>query len=248
MNRTFVLQTDSGMPVENTVLKDVFASYEHQLHLQGDNLQEVSMSYFSENIHKFANAIPVGNLEFVSLWLKENYKKDMLPIEIPKCLQREEFLLRKYQIIKKSEFSEPGYYFVKNASHLKQGSFMGMINSPDDICVDNSDDLFVLSEKFLSKSEWRVYVVNNRFKTVTNYTDDPSIFPDMNKIRKMMFIYSTQDPDRPMSYTLDVMVGPKSKGTALLEVHPFVAVGLYTSLWDLSLLDAYEQGIEWYKK
>lgn len=248
MSRTFVMQTDSGMMIENAILKDIFSSYEDCLRLRSDILQEVSMSYFSDNIHKFSNAIPVGSLEFVSLWLRENYKKDMVPIEVPECLRCEEFLMRKYQIIKKSEFSEPGRYFVKNASRLKQGSFTSLINQPDDICVDNTDDLFVLSEEFIAKSEWRVYVVNDQFINVTNYAGDPSIFPDMNKIRKMMFTYSIKDPDRPKSYTLDVMVGPQSKGTAILEVHPFVSVGLYTSLWDQSLLDAYEQGIEWYKK
>lgn len=252
MNRTFVMQTDSGMPVENAILKDIFKSYEHQINLQGDILQEVSMSYFSDNIHKFVDAIPVGNLEFIALWLKENYKKNMTPVEVPECLRCEEFLLRKYNIIKKSDFSEPGYYFVKNASHLKQGSFMGTIMTPNDICIDDTNDLFVLSEEFLTKSEWRVYVINNRFFNIANYDGDPSLFPDMNKIRKMIFKYSINDPNRPKSYTMDIMVGPKNKEnqnmrTAILEVHPFVSVGLYTSLWDLSLLDAYEQGIEYYK-
>lgn len=251
MNRTFVLQTDSGMPVENAILKDIFTAYEHQLRLQGDILQEVSMSYFSDNIHKFADAIPVGSLEFIALWLKKNHNKELVPIEVPECLRCEEFLLRKYQIIKKYDPFNPGYYFVKNASHLKQGSFMKQIMTPDDICTEDTDDLFILSEEFLVKSEWRVYVINGHFTNITNYDGDPSLFPDMNKIRKMMFKYSINDPNRPKSYTMDIMVGPKNRDnqnmkTAILEVHPFVSVGLYTSLWDLSLLDAYEQGIEYY--
>ena len=45
------------------------------------------------------------------------------------------------------------------------------------------------------------------------------------------------------SYTIDVIVG--AFGTAVLEVHNFTSVGLYNTLWQCNLLDAYVDGINY---
>lgn len=58
----------------------------------------------------------------------------------------------------------------------------------------------------------------------------------------MVNIYSMQY-DCPKAYTMDLAVN--EKGTLLLEIHPWIAVGLYNSLWNRNLLYAYRDGIQY---
>ena len=83
----------------------------------------------------------------------------------------------------------------------------------------------------------------DRLPDMTDEDDDPeveSVPPEV--IQKMIQEYSKAE-DRPKSYTMDIMV--TNEGTALLEIHTFVSVGLYSTLWDETLLGAYKDGIDY---
>ena len=109
----------------------------------------------------------------------------------------------------------------------------------------NPNHLYQVSEVVDIWSEYRVYVQDNKVEAIANYNGDPTIMPDINIIKKMVLLYSMQN-DCPMAYTLDVAIN--EKGTFLLEVHPWISVGLYNSLWSYKLLYAYRDGIDYVLK
>ena len=105
-----------------------------------------------------------------------------------------------------------------------------------------SDSNYILSKLLDVYSEWRVYVINDKIANIANYDGDVLCFPNVELIQKMIQEYSKAE-DRPKSYTMDIMV--TNEGTVLLEIHTFVSVGLYSSLWDETLLVAYKDGIDY---
>ena len=56
-----------------------------------------------------------------------------------------------------------------------------------------------------------------------------------------------RDQDRPKAYTMDIAV-IRDRGTAILEVHPWVSVGLYGYMFGGSLPYCYRDGFEYYIK
>lgn len=180
--------------------------------------------------------IPVGTIEFV----QECTGKIIKPIEIPYFLQSPYILRREYKIVDYNNLLVSGEYFIKDVSKIKE--FANIINfaniSKEELDIDKSH-LFSVSEIFDIKAEYRVNVIHNKIDSITNYAGDVTIFPDIstiNTIKNLIFL------NMPLlnSYTMDLMVGPK--GTALIEIHNFVAVGLYSTLnGDLPL--AYREGI-----
>ena len=73
------------------------------------------------------------------------------------------------------------------------------------------------------RSEWRVFVHNNKVQQVCYYDGDPLVFPDSHRIQQMVERYSREDA--PIAYTLDVAVTDYS--TYVIEVHRFFSCGLY---------------------
>lgn len=146
-------------------------------------------------------------------------------------------------------------FFFKDASRLKV--FSGEINCEtfftDDLWKPKHNDfdttlhldqehLFQVSEIVNIGSEYRVYVQDNIIQAIANYNGDPCLLPDVKLLQKMINIYSMQY-DCPKAYTMDIAVN--EKGTFLLEIHPWIAVGLYNSLWSRNLLYAYRDGIQY---
>ena len=102
--------------------------------------------------------------------------------------------------------------------------------------------MFQVSELVDILSEYRVYIIDGQIENVCNYNGSPLIFPDMELVSKANSIYMTK-PDYPRSLTIDVMV--TERGTSLIEIHPFISVGLYSTLWSDRLLNAYVDGIRY---
>lgn len=204
-------------------------------------------------------AIPVGSIKFVEKWLKRFHNiKCINPIEIPINLRKAEFLKRNYQILSKEKIPLSETFFFKDASALKY--FSGIVNGErffrkdiwnsfpkenDPTFYLNPNHLYQVSEVVDIWSEYRIYVQDNKVEAIANYNGDPTIMPDINIIKKMVLLYSMQN-DCPMAYTLDVAIN--EKGTFLLEVHPWISVGLYNSLWSRKLLYAYRYGIDYVLK
>lgn len=200
--------------------------------------------------------IPIGSIEFVEGWLNQLHKIERInPIEVPVCLRKEEFLKRKYQILKKNELPQKGRIFFKDASQLKK--FAEVIDceyffseemwkepiqkSGASLKLDPTH-LYQVSEIVKIYSEYRVYVMDDKIEAISNYNGDPCLLPDIKLLQKMVNIYSMQN-ERPRAYTMDLAIN--ETGTFLLEVHPWISVGLYNSLWSRNLLYAYRDGIDY---
>lgn len=85
-------------------------------------------------------------------------------------------------------------------------------------------------------------MIDKKIENIANYNGDCTIFPDIDLIRKIINLINVNEKWL-RSYTIDVMVG--SMGTALIEIHNFTSVGLYSNMWGSNLLYAYKDGIEY---
>jgi hypothetical protein len=167
----------------------------------------------------------------------------MHPIEIPPVLRTDEFLKRKYSIVKGSELPKQGYFFIKNASKLKEFSYTGYIELLDKKINDiNPEDFYQVSEVVNILSEYRVYVINKKIYAIAYYNGNPCIFPDINLIQKANLIYSIQ-PDYPNSYTMDVMIN--EKGTSIIEIHPLFSCGIYQTVIGEDFLYGYKDSLDY---
>lgn len=234
----FLIQSEMGNIIESFILKDVInQSVEYKTGIC--SYKEIDIANICNDNNK--NGIPVGDIEFIEKWLNHFYNKSMIPIEIPQILRTPEFLKREYKICTPEEFPSSGRYFIKNADKLKDWSYCGNIENIMNQL--NKDTNYVVSEEVNILSEWRIYVISGQIENTSNYDGDPTIFPDVTLIKKAITIYSAYN-NSPKSYSIDVMV--TSKGTSIIEIHPFAAIGLYSSLWDISLARAYKDGIDYY--
>lgn len=202
------------------------------------------------------NDTPIGDIPFVSKYLYEQHEiSKMHPIEIPKYLRTDEFLKRDYAFVKAKDLPRSGHWFIKDVDTLKNFSYLGQIEYIEiDEMINpykkksshflniSADTNFLVSSVFDMKSEYRVYVIDGKIEAICNYNGDPTVFPDITLIRKAVSIINFHE-QYLKSYTLDIMIG--NEGSAIIEVHNFVAVGLYGTLWGANLLYAYKQGIDY---
>jgi len=163
--------------------------------------------------------VPVGSVEFVLSFYKTYYGIDIKPINIPKELNRYEFLKRKvFKGNKKKNIlnSLDKKYFIKDISGFKKQTDIVTFEE-----IPESKDILV-SEEIKILNEWRCFVYNNKFLDIRSYNTDYFIYPDVKMIKEMIKKYKKS----PRAYTLDVAVTDK-KETVLIEVHQFFSCGLY---------------------
>lgn len=195
------------------------------------------------------NYIPVGDLEFVAEWLWKNYKKKMIPIEVPEVLRKKEFLHRQYYVTDREHlpYHSAGKWFVKNADKLKEFNsclYEGAVPSISTILPGN----YVVSEWIHIISEFRVFVYKDTVQAVQPYAGAPLVFPDPKTILAMVEEYK-KDPKRPKAYTMDIAVMrdkmDETLHTVIMEVHPFVSCGLY-GFESMDIPDMLEDGVKYY--
>lgn len=201
--------------------------------------------------------IPIGTIQFVTKYLRNNYwVVNENPIEVPKYLRTDEFLKRSYKIVSWDKIPRNGRFFLKDVSELK--NFGDIVNADytdvdelfnyipktefDCTLVLDKTHLFQVSQSFDIKSEYRVYVIGGEIEAICNYNGDPTLLPDVDLIKKAVLIINSNEKYL-RSYTIDVMVG--CTGTAIIEIHNFASVGLYTTQWGSSLPYAYRDGIDY---
>ena len=270
MQNKFLLQTKNGKieDVEILNLKNILNSSIVNLEYCLADYSELLKSENNSNnyIPNFENYIPVGSLEFVNTWLKiyywdssdlikkitSNSIKDvtlMRPIEVPKVLRNFEFLGRDYTFTTKNNLPKTGYYFIKNVDKLKQFTYLGNLDylfSNQEKFKDFIDGNYLYSSYLNFLSEYRIFVYDSKIKAIQYYDGDCTIFPNIDKIIKMVQIYSAT-LDRPKSYCMDVgnvMVG-NIIDTFIIEVHPITSIGTYGYSGD-DLPYMYKDGISWY--
>lgn len=190
----------------------------------------------------YSEYIPIGTIPFVEAWLKKYKKIDrMKPLEVPEVLRIDRFLGREYEIKPLSEIELQGYKFIKDVDKLKQFSYLGnLADVNQDLLVSNN---YLVSSFVNIVAEYRIFVDNTDIKAIQYYDGDCTVFPDINKIREMVYRYSIT-ADRPKSYTMDVAV-LKEGNTVILEIHPVTSVGTY-GYSAIQLLYMYKDGIDFY--
>lgn len=205
-----------------------------------------SYRIYSDDIVIDTDEIPIGSIEFVTkiLHAQHNEFNHQNPIEIPKYLRTEEFLKRDYSIVQGSDVPKAGYYFIKDVETLKSFTYLGEMAYFD--CMGDAkiypDQLYLVSSKFNIKSEYRVYVIAGEIESICHYNGDCTVFPDIRLIKKAVNLIKLHEKWL-QSYTIDVMVG--NVGTAIIEIHNFTSVGLYTTLISNYILYAYSDGISY---
>ena len=249
----FILQNDKGtLEIEEIIVEDLLKRNKY-LH----TYEKVSLA----DVDKVEDngLIPVGTIEFVTKYLnKFGYCLHEVPIEIPKYLQTEEFLKRRYEIMTWDKIPRTGRFFLKDASELKR--FGGVIdatymdidelfnyvpkNELDPTLVLDKEHLYQVSSLLHIKTEYRVYVIGHDIAAITAYEGSPLNLPDTELLQKAIELIKFNEKEL-RSYTIDLAVG--SFGTAILEIHNFTSVGLYHALWGSDLLYAYVDGINYLK-
>ena len=220
---------------------------ENMIHI--DEIMELSTVENADSAEGFdADCIPVGDIPFIAGWLWANYKKKMEPIEVPECLRKREFLKRGYCFVEKKDlpFGSRQKYFIKNVSGLKvfnSALYDGNVPGWDVLPAGK----YLISEWLNILSEFRVLVFHDKVISVKPYQGMPLVFPDADKIKKMVNTYK-DDPGRPGAYTMDIAVSKDKDGlihTVLIEIHPFVSCGLY-GFCSPEITDMLEEGIRYY--
>ena len=192
--------------------------------------------------------LPVGDIPFIDGWLRKNYGRKMLPIEVPECLRIAKFLQREYYFADKKQlpFQSSLKHFVKNVSGLKVfnsalygGDMPGWNALPE--------GRYLVSGWLDIMSEFRVFVYHDRILAIQHYLGMPLVFPDPNRIREMVDRYK-EDPGRPGAYAMDVAVSLDNDcalHTVIMEVHPFASCGLY-GFCASEIPNMLEEGIRYY--
>lgn len=167
--------------------------------------------------------IPVGSVEFVSVYLKKFYPdaiKALEPINVPEQLFP--FAGRTITNITKPEdlniFNNTSHLYTKSMTTIKHPN-NGWIDLPD---FDRCKDCQVSTPIDNIISEWRVFVFNDVIMDAKNYMGDFFICPDKEIVSNMVKTYKNS----PKAYTLDVAVTSKGE-TVVIECHRFFSCGTY---------------------
>lgn len=226
MDNVFLLQSEYAKTIDGisiTSLMRDYASWYLDRFVIGDSVPEMA---------ERESLIPVGNLLFV----KEFLKSRMVPLEVPEQLRK--YLEREYFICKGRDIPKECLnekYFFKDADTLKKWN--NSLN-PYDLDI-RPETNYVVSERVVFDSEFRVFVHEGEVLAAQHYLGDPLVFPDAKKIRDIVHHF-----DGPKAYTLDI--GMHDRKTDLIEVHPFASCGLY-GFCDKEIIPMLKDGFEWYR-
>lgn len=249
--RRYLLQSDSkDLDMEYIITEDILKRNKYLFEYKVVSTDTIM------NIAEYDD-IPIGDIKFVTKFIREAHgitKEN--PIEIPEYLRTDEFLKRDYKVLTWDKIPRQGKFFLKDISELKK--FGNVINATyndidelfnyiprndmDSTLVLSKEHLFQVSSTFNIQSEYRVYVLGGEIENISHYNGDCTILPDINLIKKAVNLINYNEKWLK-SYTLDIMVG--REGTAIIEVHNFSSVGLYSTMWGNGLIYAYRDGIDY---
>lgn len=216
---------------------DHFSKYNYDQVVRTDNLLQYGKT------SDILKVIPISSVEHTRKWLKTNFHTSLKPIELPEVLMK---YSPGYQKLTGEELLKLGYdndkYFIKRIDKMK--SWTDLMNPYESARPHISKNgLYAVSPLHCILAEYRIFVYYDKILGCQHYSGSPLSFPNAEIISKMIYEYSFTTA--PKAYTLDVMV--TLEATIPLEVHPFVACGLY-GFQDIKLLDMWEKGLDWYIK
>lgn len=222
--KTFLIQTIGGRVVHDFAF-DIINRIHFDERVEQDFQYALDYKAPYKEDHSY---IPVGSVEFVTDYMKIHgieYK----PINIPKCLQQEEFLGRRYMDDYKGfqlEFADESKWFIKERDRLK--GVTGCLAHMDKRDIQRDTD-YIVSDVVDIISEWRVFVHRGKILDMKCYSGDFWGMPSKQNIIKMVEAYE----DAPIAYTLDVAIISDNhpdipiKSTVIIELHNYFSCGLY---------------------
>lgn len=236
----FVVELNkSGLPsAEGITVNELVDAYNWERPDNKDKSVILSENAFDEKVpdpDENTAVIPVGSIDFCNGMLarQTNSKVQTLsPIIIPPAIRRARFTKRHLAYVR----ANIGYQrmddlrgkwgvdkvFVKSASQLKC-NYAGFYKRDEYPPIDLR---YLVSEPITMFSEWRVFVFHGEIQDVRCYLGDPWQLPSRKTVISLMGRYEkAAGKVLPPAYTLDVAVTPE--GTALVEIHAFIACGFY---------------------
>jgi hypothetical protein len=158
--------------------------------------------------------VPIGSVEFVNDFLMHFYNFTLKPINIPEEL----FPYANRHIFNGTEKDLKGHgkSFVKSNDKIKK--FAEIVEDNYELPTGN----YQISEVIGIDSEWRAFVYQGKLVGLQNYSGDFTMFPNIWRIDDMIIAYKSA----PIAYTLDIGVFNVCD-TFVIEVHPFISIGLY---------------------
>ncbi|MBR6382537.1 MAG: ATP-grasp domain-containing protein [Lachnospiraceae bacterium] len=264
----FILQKEDRFnfdDIQFAIMESLLKSFKHQheyvLMQESDlcseddsfNGLERRLKDSSEFPDEYQKAIAIGEVSFVGKVLKIFHGIDNEnAIEVPPCLREYRYLKRKYSIVPVWDIPREGRYFIKDATQQKVFSYKGELenfvydemfeprtNEYDLSLRFDYEHLYQISEVVNVLAEYRAYILEGQLETVSHFSGDAYLLPDMELLKDAIRTYNKQ-PDCPKSYSIDLMITPE--GTAITEVHNFMCLGLYNVNWDEKLLFAFRDG------
>lgn len=213
------------------------------------NLSLVQRAYCKEYLRK---VVPVGSIEFVEAVLETCYGiQSIIPQNIPEPLLGHEFCGRK--VVPACDAGDisglmDGFgvnkVFIKSAERAKT-DLTGIYTAADLKTNWNPRGERVFVSTLVNfVSEWRIFVFRGRIVDARPYTGNHLVAPDEGGIKKMVEAMG----NTLHAYTLDVGVTDGGE-TVVVEVHNFVACGLYGANIPLGMYrTAYQQEIAFHDK
>lgn len=264
----FLLQTLNGEIVDEEVLKvkcmidnyllefGDYSPYNYKL-INTNQLKNLEKKFYDIPLYSY---IPIGDFTFVNEFLKiinsnSNVISSIPNIQVPKSLQDKEFLGRDYAKIeiKNNEIVScegtklykkiPNHYIFIKENKIKGFTFLA---HPNNLNLQDGD--YIISECVDIISEYRIFV-RNKIVGVQFYDGDCTVFPDIEKINKIILKLKTEkqyDIMNQSCYCLDVAVIKNNQklDTVLIEMSPVICIGTY-GFCNPILLRMYIKSYEW---
>ena len=173
--------------------------------------------------------IPVGSVNFTNKVLTLQGYNEIPPLNIPQCLWGMKYVSRNIAVVN----SKADLYhccknwrinevFIKSSTKLKT-EYTGLYKIEEFPIIPN--DIYFISEPVNFVSEWRVFIKDHStIIGMQHYNGDSFIIPSEVFIQQC--VNELNSRKICPAYTLDVGV-LENRGTAVIEVHPFAACGLY---------------------
>jgi len=167
--------------------------------------------------------IPIGSLDFVQKYLRENDLNPLQAVNIPIELESFRYLSRRAWYCNSKEDLVGLIGEEHEPLFVKPGSIPKLFEATttrylDDVPADAS--LFVSEILPDIQAEWRVFVLRGSIKYLAPYNLKAWLCPDRSLVEEMARKVSLP------SCTIDVAVLGSGE-TVLIEVHPFISCGLY---------------------
>lgn len=222
----FILQTINGEIKFDFELELINAIERHNF-FYPDNKIIYFKSATADAINNPKEYCPIGSVEFVISYFKNNFGENYVPkpINIPNELLKSNYTKRhvdnitidddfkaKHKNFKLKLFAKSNDFFKYEKNGVYNDGFSNMPNG--NFQISSLIDGFT--------SEFRCFVFDKKLLDVRQYDGDFTIQPNFNIIHEMIDDYQSS----PYTYTLDVGVTNKNE-TVIIEVHDFFSCGLY---------------------